>query len=201
MFDIGFSEMIVIGVVALIVLGPEKLPRVARTIGALLGRAQRYVNDVKADINREMDLADLKKVKDEVQDAAQSIESSVRDGFNQAQSQVDDLNKTLHDATKLDTPATDVNGLTLTTPDTTTAASTTAHSPQALAQAEADILSNLPPLAEPPVVAESVPVAAVETAVATPKPLMPASAVPHPALHVAPATPTTPGAVAAPTKA
>ena len=59
MFDIGFSEMIVIAVIALIVLGPEKLPRVARTAGHLLGRMQRYVNDVKADINREMELDEL----------------------------------------------------------------------------------------------------------------------------------------------
>ena len=61
MFDIGFSEMIVIAVIALIVLGPEKLPRVARTAGHLLGRMQRYVNDVKADINREIELDELRK--------------------------------------------------------------------------------------------------------------------------------------------
>ena len=78
MFDIGFSEMIVIGVVALLVIGPEKLPRVARTIGALMGRAQRYVNDVKADINREIELDELKKLRTTVTEAAQSIENSVK---------------------------------------------------------------------------------------------------------------------------
>ena len=61
MFDIGFSELLVIGLVALIVIGPEKLPRVARTLGHLMGRLQRYVADVKADINREIELEELKK--------------------------------------------------------------------------------------------------------------------------------------------
>ncbi len=78
MFDIGFSEMIVIAVIALIVLGPEKLPRVARTAGHLLGRMQRYVNDVKADINREIELDELRKLQKEMQDTAQSIEQTVK---------------------------------------------------------------------------------------------------------------------------
>ena len=67
MFDIGFSELLVIGVVALIVIGPEKLPRVARTVGHLLGRMQRYVADVKADINREIELEELRKMRDSMQ--------------------------------------------------------------------------------------------------------------------------------------
>jgi sec-independent protein translocase protein TatB len=79
MFDIGFSELLVIGVVALIVIGPERLPKVARTAGHLLGRLQRYVNDVKADINREMELDELRKVRSTFQEAARSIESSVRE--------------------------------------------------------------------------------------------------------------------------
>lgn len=91
MFDVGFSEMIVIAVVALIVLGPEKLPRVARTVGALLGRMQRYVNDVKADINREIELDELKKMHTSVKDAAQSFESSVRDTMTSFESQANDL--------------------------------------------------------------------------------------------------------------
>ncbi|MFH1603591.1 MAG: Sec-independent protein translocase protein TatB, partial [Pseudomonadota bacterium] len=62
MFDIGFSELVVIALVALIVIGPERLPRVARTMGALLGRAQRYVNDVKADVQREVNLDGLKDI-------------------------------------------------------------------------------------------------------------------------------------------
>ncbi len=67
-----------IGVVALIVIGPEKLPRVARTVGALLGKAQRYVNDVKAEVNRSMDLDELKKMKDSVENAARDVENSIQ---------------------------------------------------------------------------------------------------------------------------
>ena len=93
MFDVGFSEMLVIGIVALVVIGPEKLPRVARTIGALLGRMQRYVNDVKADINREMELDELKKLQTTVQDAATSIQTSMNETVSGFQSQADELNK------------------------------------------------------------------------------------------------------------
>ncbi len=84
MFDVGFSELIVIGIVALVVIGPEKLPKVARTLGLLLGRAQRYVNDVKADINREMQLDELKKLQSEVTDSARAIETSVRKELDSA---------------------------------------------------------------------------------------------------------------------
>lgn len=77
MFDIGFSEMIVIGVVALVVIGPERLPKVARTAGALFGRMQRYVADVKADINREIDASELKDLKKTMTEAASSFEQSV----------------------------------------------------------------------------------------------------------------------------
>lgn len=77
MFDIGFSELVVIGVVALIVIGPERLPRVARTIGILAGRLQRYVSDVKADINREVELDELRKMRDSVQQAASDIQKTV----------------------------------------------------------------------------------------------------------------------------
>src|SRR3954465_5188601 len=78
MFDIGFSELLVIGLVALVVIGPERLPRVARTLGHLAGRLQRYVTDVKADINREMELEDLKKVRDSIHETASSFQTSVR---------------------------------------------------------------------------------------------------------------------------
>jgi sec-independent protein translocase protein TatB len=79
MFDIGMSEMMVIAVVALVVLGPERLPKVARTLGHLVGRAQRYVNQVKQDINREMELSELKKMQDEFKNAAQEVKQSVDD--------------------------------------------------------------------------------------------------------------------------
>ncbi|HRH14918.1 MAG TPA: Sec-independent protein translocase protein TatB [Azonexus sp.] len=89
MFDIGFSELMVIGVVALLVIGPEKLPKVARTLGHLLGRAQRYVNDVKSDINREIQLDELKKLQAEVAESARSLESSVRKEYETARSVVE----------------------------------------------------------------------------------------------------------------
>lgn len=89
MFDISFTEILVIGVVALVVLGPERLPRVARTLGHLFGRAQRYVNDVKNDIQREMELDELRKLKTSVHDTARSIENTVRKEINQFEELMD----------------------------------------------------------------------------------------------------------------
>jgi sec-independent protein translocase protein TatB len=77
MIDIGLSKMALIGVVALVVIGPEKLPRVARTVGTLLGKAQRYVADVKSEVNRSMELDELKKMKETVENAARDVEQSV----------------------------------------------------------------------------------------------------------------------------
>jgi sec-independent protein translocase protein TatB len=77
LIDLGLSKMALIGAVALIVIGPEKLPRVARTVGTLLGKAQRYVNDVKAEVNRSMELDELKKMKETVESAARDVENSV----------------------------------------------------------------------------------------------------------------------------
>jgi len=84
-----FSELMVIGIVALIVIGPEKLPKVARTLGHLLGRAQRYVNDVKSDINREIQLDELKKLQSEVTESARSLEDSVRKEFDSARAAIE----------------------------------------------------------------------------------------------------------------
>lgn len=78
MIDIGLSKMALIGAVALIVIGPEKLPRVARTVGTLLGKAQRYVADVKAEVNRSMELDELRKMKDTVESAARDVHQSVQ---------------------------------------------------------------------------------------------------------------------------
>jgi sec-independent protein translocase protein TatB len=88
MFDVGFSELMVIAVVALIVIGPERLPRVARTMGHLFGRLQRYVNDVKADINREMELEELRKFKTTFEDAARGFESDVNTTVSSVQGEV-----------------------------------------------------------------------------------------------------------------
>ena len=108
MFDIGFSELLVIGIVALIVIGPEKLPRVARTVGVLAGRLQRYVADVKADINREIELEELRKMRDSMQQAAAEFQSSVQSEVNKTEADLTqtaaELNKTVEDAVK-DKPA------------------------------------------------------------------------------------------------
>ena len=85
--------MMVIAVVALIVIGPERLPRVARTLGHLFGRLQRYVNDVKADINREMELEELRKFRSTVEDAARGFESSVQGEVSKAETGLDGLTK------------------------------------------------------------------------------------------------------------
>ena len=77
----AFSEMLIIAVFALIVIGPEKLPKVAKTVGHLLGKAQRYVTDVKSEINREMEIDELRKLQAEMQTAARKVESDVQTGL------------------------------------------------------------------------------------------------------------------------
>jgi sec-independent protein translocase protein TatB len=88
MFDLGFTELMVIALVALVVIGPERLPRVARTMGHLAGRLQRYVADVKADINREVELDELKKMRDSMKDAASGMESSFNAELNKTESEL-----------------------------------------------------------------------------------------------------------------
>ena len=89
--------MAMIGAVALIVIGPEKLPRVARTVGTLLGKAQRYVADVKAEVNRSMDLDDLKKMKETMESAARDVQQSI-------QTHATDFEKDWSDATNMALP-------------------------------------------------------------------------------------------------
>jgi sec-independent protein translocase protein TatB len=104
MFDIGFSELLVIGVVALVVIGPEKLPRLARTLGHLAGKLQRYVSDVKADINREIELEDLKKMRDSMQQAASEFQGNFTSEINKTEAELkkatEDLNKTTDEITQ-----------------------------------------------------------------------------------------------------
>lgn len=103
MFDVSFTELMVIGVIALIVIGPERLPKVARTIGHLMGRAQRYVNDVKSDIQREIELDELRKFKDDIDHAASDMQTSLRSTENALQNDLnsvrDTLDQTRRDAT------------------------------------------------------------------------------------------------------
>jgi sec-independent protein translocase protein TatB len=83
LIDFGFDKLALIGAVALIVIGPEKLPRVARTVGHLLGKAQRYVADVKAEVNRSIELEELKKMKGQFEEAARDVEKSVSNEIHQ----------------------------------------------------------------------------------------------------------------------
>jgi sec-independent protein translocase protein TatB len=87
-FDISFSELMIVGAVALIVIGPEKLPRVARTAGHFLGRFQRYVAQVKSDISREMELTELRKLQTSVEDAARDIEQTVKSEMHSAEEEL-----------------------------------------------------------------------------------------------------------------
>ena len=103
MFDFSFGELAVIGTVALVVLGPERLPRVARTVGEWAGKAQRYVAQVKADINREVELAELKKLQEEARNVARSIETSVQGNISSLQAGIDSTVKSLN--TGFDDPA------------------------------------------------------------------------------------------------
>ena len=94
MIDFGFDKIALIGAVALIVIGPEKLPRVARTVGTLLGKAQRYVADVKSEVSRSMELDELRKMKETVVDAAKDVENTI-------QSNATDFEKSWTDATSM----------------------------------------------------------------------------------------------------
>ena len=97
MIDFGFDKIAIIGAVALVVLGPERLPRVARTVGHLLGKAQRYVADVKAEVNRSIELEELKKMKDQFADAARDMGTSVSKEFDQTKSDLQSTWSELHE--------------------------------------------------------------------------------------------------------
>jgi sec-independent protein translocase protein TatB len=90
MLDLGLTKMALIGVVALVVLGPERLPRVARTAGALFGRAQRYINDVKAEVTREIELDELRRMKTEFEAAASNVENTVHDTMRKHETELND---------------------------------------------------------------------------------------------------------------
>jgi sec-independent protein translocase protein TatB len=95
MFDFAFSELALIGVVALVVIGPERLPRVARTAGVVVGRLQRYAATVRADIEREVEMSELRRVQADLKDAARSLESGVRDSLATAESHFEESKKAL----------------------------------------------------------------------------------------------------------
>ena len=90
MIDFGFDKLMLIGAVALVVLGPERLPKVARTVGVLVGKAQRYMSQVQSEVNRSIELEELRKMKTDVQTAATNLGKSVQDGFDDAQATLQD---------------------------------------------------------------------------------------------------------------
>jgi sec-independent protein translocase protein TatB len=104
MIDLGIEKMLVIGAVALIVIGPEKLPRVARTVGTLLGKAQRYVADVKAEVNRSMELEELKKMKETVETAARDVESTIHGSVSEIERELASATSTAIEHTPLTEP-------------------------------------------------------------------------------------------------
>jgi len=108
MFDFGFSEMVIVAIIGLVVLGPERLPKVARQAGQWLGKLQRYVADVKSDINRQMELDELRKLQSEVSGAARDIESSLQSTISETKADFDSIAADL-DGTKpaADEPPTD----------------------------------------------------------------------------------------------
>ena len=107
MFDLAFSEMMVIAVVALVVLGPERLPKVARQAGQWLGKLQRYVSDVKSDISRQMELEELRKLQGEMQSAATDLEQSLRSTASEVKGELDSIAASVQGNDPPAEPATD----------------------------------------------------------------------------------------------
>src|SRR5690606_30148386 len=112
MFDFGFAELFIIGLVALVVLGPERLPRVARQAGQWMGKLQRYVSDVKSDLNRQMELDELRNLQKEVTDAARNVEGSFKSAVDETRSELNSISGSFEDAgssgsTSQDVPKTD----------------------------------------------------------------------------------------------
>ncbi len=95
MFDIAFTEMVIMAVIALLVVGPERLPKLARTVGQWAGKLQRYVNDVKSDLNKQMELEELRNIKSEVTAAARDLEGSFKSTIDETQKDFDELSTSL----------------------------------------------------------------------------------------------------------
>jgi len=98
MFDVGFSEIILIAIVTLIVVGPERLPKVARTLGLLFGRMQRYVSEVKSDINRELKLEELRKLEADMRESARNMEHTMTDEVNRTSQEFKQVAETVQAA-------------------------------------------------------------------------------------------------------
>lgn len=108
MIDLGLTKIAIIGVVALIVIGPEKLPKVARMAGTLYGRAQRYLHEVKSEVSREIELDELRNLKREVEETAHSIRTDVEDAFKGS---IDDVESAWRDLPSSTTPTATMSDL------------------------------------------------------------------------------------------
>ena len=150
MFDIAFSEILVIAVVALIVIGPEKLPKTARTLGHLFGRLQRYVSEVKADISREMELDELRKLQQQVQTAAREIETSVQTAASEVQTGVRSVEQQLNNAAQLDETSTVASASTVPPASTEPAPSQGDLVSHTGSAASPPSVTPVPPSEEPP---------------------------------------------------
>ncbi len=95
LFDFAFSELFVVALVALVVIGPERLPGVAKKAGQWLSKMRRYVDDVKSDFNRQADLAELRKIKDDMTSAASSFKEGVQSSLSDANASIDSLNQSV----------------------------------------------------------------------------------------------------------
>ncbi|MDR1849809.1 MAG: Sec-independent protein translocase protein TatB [Zoogloeaceae bacterium] len=113
MFDISFSELLVIALVALIVIGPERLPRVARVVGLMAGRVRRYAQDFRQEINREIELDELKRLQEEVVRSANALETSVRLEMETARTALDETDREIR------APLAEVATIPLANPDET----------------------------------------------------------------------------------
>lgn len=109
MFDIAFSELVIAAVVALIVLGPERLPKVARQAGEWLGKIQRYVNDVKSDVARQVQMEELRRMQAEITEAANDLKKTVEKGASEVQQEVESLSEALESEPQPDYQSTDWN--------------------------------------------------------------------------------------------
>ena len=117
MFDFGFSKLLLIGIVALVVIGPERLPKVARTLGHLYGRLQRYVTQVKADIHREMEAADLGNVKTEFENAARSFQTEMQSNVNDVEREMREAQATIERSLDTSAPAANEPSVPAAAPD------------------------------------------------------------------------------------
>jgi len=145
-FDVGFSELMVIAVVALVVIGPERMPAFARTAGALFGRAQRYANKLKADIQNEVDMEEFNRIKATFYDAAKSIEHSV----NQTKEEIDATAASLHESIAAQPEPPAAAGVEAPAPAAIEAPAYTAAETPA-AQAQTDFWLDSAPVAAPAV--------------------------------------------------